>query len=193
MLRAELVVGAALRDAEPELPRRARAPSAWRSAQRVVSSTARSSSVARRVGRRADVQAHRDVRAEPALDLGHALGREPCRRNRRRPSGRSRRRRRARAIVSRSEKTWKPPESVRIGPSQPDEGVQPAELCDSPRRAGSAGGRCCRARRAAPSARTSSGWSAFTVAFVPTGMKAGVGIVSVRGLRTPARAAPSER
>ena len=30
----------------------------------------------RRVGRRADVEAHRDVGAEPALDLGHALGRQ---------------------------------------------------------------------------------------------------------------------
>ena len=32
--------------------------------------------------------------------------------------------------VSRSEKIWKPPESVRIGPSQRHERVQSAELCD---------------------------------------------------------------
>ena len=31
----------------------------------------------------------------------------------------------ARAIVSRSEKTWKPPESVRIGPSQPMKRCRP--------------------------------------------------------------------
>ena len=55
----------------------ARGASTWRSAQRVVSSTARARSASRRVGRRADVEAHRDVGAEPALDLRDALGREP--------------------------------------------------------------------------------------------------------------------
>ena len=33
-------------------------------------------------------------------------------------------------MVSRSEKTWKPPESVRIGPLQPDERVHAAEFLD---------------------------------------------------------------
>ena len=32
--------------------------------------------------------------------------------------------------MSRSENTWKPPESVRIGPAPPGERVQPAELLD---------------------------------------------------------------
>ena len=44
---------------------------------------------------------------------------------------------------------------------------------------------------AAPIARTSSGWSAFTVAFVPTGMNAGVGMSPCAVWTTPARAAPS--
>ena len=43
----------------------------------------------------------------------------------------------------------------------------------------------------APSARTSSGCSAFTLAFVPTGMNAGVGISPCAVRITPARAAPS--
>ena len=44
---------------------------------------------------------------------------------------------------------------------------------------------------AAPIARTSSGWSVFTVAFVPTGMKAGVGMSPWAVWTVPARAAPS--
>src|SRR5262245_49255258 len=43
----------------------------------------------------------------------------------------------------------------------------------------------------APSTRTSSGWSVLTVAFVPTGMNAGVGIAPCAVSRSPARAAPS--
>src|SRR3954471_17705525 len=43
----------------------------------------------------------------------------------------------------------------------------------------------------APSARTSSGSSVLTVAFVPTGMKAGVGRSPCAVRRTAARAAPS--
>src|SRR4029453_17246835 len=43
----------------------------------------------------------------------------------------------------------------------------------------------------APSARTSSGSSVLTVAFVPTGMKAGVGTSPCAVRRTAARAAPS--
>ena len=42
-------------------------------------------------------------------------------------------------IVSRSEKTWKPPESVRIGPSQPDEACSPPSSAIS-----SSPGRKCR-------------------------------------------------
>ncbi len=44
---------------------------------------------------------------------------------------------------------------------------------------------------AAPSARSSSGSTDFTVAFVPTGMKAGVGTSPCAVRRIPARAAPS--
>ena len=44
---------------------------------------------------------------------------------------------------------------------------------------------------AAPIARTSSGCSVFTVAFVPTGMNAGVGMSPWSVWTTPARAAPS--
>ncbi len=43
----------------------------------------------------------------------------------------------------------------------------------------------------APIARTSSGCSVFTVAFVPTGMKAGVGMSPWAVWTVPARAAPS--
>ena len=43
----------------------------------------------------------------------------------------------------------------------------------------------------APSARTWSGYIAFTVACVPTGMKAGVRIVPRGVAMTPVRAAPS--
>ena len=43
----------------------------------------------------------------------------------------------------------------------------------------------------APSARTSSGSSVFTVPFVPTGMNAGVRISPCAVRMTPARAAPS--
>src|SRR5919198_2053285 len=43
----------------------------------------------------------------------------------------------------------------------------------------------------APTSRSSSGSSVFTVAFVPTGMNAGVGRSPCAVRRTPARAAPS--
>ena len=43
----------------------------------------------------------------------------------------------------------------------------------------------------APSARSSSGSTHLTVAFVPTGMKAGVRTSPCAVRRTPARAAPS--
>src|SRR4051794_17969956 len=43
----------------------------------------------------------------------------------------------------------------------------------------------------APIARTSSGCSVFTVAFVPTGMNAGVGMSPCAVWTVPARAAPS--
>ena len=43
----------------------------------------------------------------------------------------------------------------------------------------------------APSVRSSCGSTAFTVAFVPTGMNAGVGTSPCAVWRTPARAAPS--
>src|SRR5215207_2783260 len=46
-------------------------------------------------------------------------------------------------------------------------------------------------RMSAPSARTSSGCSVFTEAFVPTGMNAGVGTSPCAVWRTAARAAPS--
>ena len=54
----------------------ARGASAWRSAHSVVRRTASSCS-AGASPRRADVEAHGDVRAESSLDVGDALGREP--------------------------------------------------------------------------------------------------------------------
>ena len=93
--------------------------------------------------------------------------------------------------VSRSEKTWKPPESVRIGPSQPMKACSPpsSAIRSSP-------GRKWRwyvfpSRIAAPASRTSSGCRLLTLAFVPTGMNAGVGTSPCAVWRTPARAAPS--
>src|SRR5437588_12348285 len=57
-------------------------------------------------------------------------------------------------------------------------------------------GRKCRwyalpSRIVVPSARSSSGSTVFTVAFVPTGMNAGVGTSPCTVRSTPARAAPS--
>src|SRR3954471_7841522 len=57
-------------------------------------------------------------------------------------------------------------------------------------------GRKCRwyvlpSRMCAPTSRTSSGSSVLTVAFVPTGMNAGVGTSPCAVCTTPARAAPS--
>jgi len=78
-------------------------------------------------------------------------------------------------IVSRSENTWKPPESVSSGPSQPMNRCKPpsSAITSSP-------GRKWRwyvfpSRIEVPSVRSSSGSTVFTVAFVPTGMNAGVG------------------
>ncbi len=77
--------------------------------------------------------------------------------------------------MSRSEKTWKPPESVRIGSVPAHEAVQPAELGDQ-RVAGpevqvvGVAEHDLRTERLAPR----RGSSVLTVAFVPTGMKTGV-------------------
>ena len=93
--------------------------------------------------------------------------------------------------MSRSEKTWKPPESVRIGPSQLMKACRPpsSAIRSSP-------GRKCRwyvlpSSIVVPIARSSSGSTDFTVAFVPTGMKAGVGTSPCAVCSTPARAGPS--
>src|SRR5664279_4835649 len=90
--------------------------------------------------------------------------------------------------VSRSENTWKPPESVRIGPSQLMKEWSPpsSAIRSSP-------GRKCRwyvlpSKIVVPIARSSSGSTDFTVAFVPTGMKAGVGTSPCAVCSTPARA-----
>ena len=94
-------------------------------------------------------------------------------------------------IVSRSENTWKPPESVRIGPAHPENACTPPSSSTS-----SSPGRKWRwyvfaSTTSAPSARTSSGWSDLTVPFVPTGMNAGVRISPRDVASTPARAVPS--
>src|SRR6476659_6163470 len=87
-----------------------------------------------------------------------------------------------------SETTWNPPESVRIGRSQA------MNLCSPPSRAiRSWPGRRYRwyvfARMIeAPTVRRSSGSSAFTVAFVPTGMNWGVSTTPWVSVRRPARA-----
>ena len=93
--------------------------------------------------------------------------------------------------VSRSEKTWKPPESVRIGPSQDMNACRPPSSAIS-----SSPGRKCRwyvlpRTICAPSARSSSGSTVLTVPFVPTGMNAGVGTSPCAVCRMPARASPS--
>jgi hypothetical protein len=117
-------VDSALRDPEAELARRPRridlalGPE-LRAAHRLLMLGRRD------VGRRADVEAHRDVRAEPPLDLGHASGvkraSEPSYTERNvTPSSSSTR------MVSRSEKTWYPPESVRIGHFQPEKAWIPS-------------------------------------------------------------------
>src|SRR5262245_13341267 len=168
----------------------ARTASACTSAQRVVSSTARSSS---RRGASAGGQTSRHIAmSDPSrrwistTPSGVKRSSAPSYTERKvTPSSSSAR------IVSRSEKTWKPPESVRIGPSQPE------KACSPPRPSmTSAPGRKCRwyvfaSTTLAPSALTSSGWSVFTVAFVPTGMKAGVGMSPCAVFTTPVLAAAS--
>ena len=70
--------------------------------------------------------------------------------------------------------------------------VQAAERGDrAPRPAAASGDRCCRARCRRRPPRTSRQCSAFTVAAVPTGMKAGVRIAPRGVAITPLRAAPS--
>ncbi len=87
-----------------------------------------------------------------------------------------------------SETTWKPPESVRIGRSQL------MNLCRPPSvRMRSWPGRRYRwyvlARMIeAPTSTRSSGWSALTVAFVPTGMNWGVSTTPWPSSSRPSRA-----
>ena len=72
------------------------------------------------------------------------------------------------------------------------ERVQAAELGDHVlARAGSAGGTCCRGRSARRARAARRGRRVLTVAFVPTGMNAGVGTSPCAVCSTPARAAPS--
>ena len=84
--------------------------------------------------------------------------------------------------------TWKPPESVRMGLSQP------MNVCSPPRRwIRSWPGRRYRwyvldSMIVAPAAATSSGWSALSVALVPTGMNWGVSTTPWGSVRRPARA-----
>ena len=93
--------------------------------------------------------------------------------------------------MSRSEKTWKPPESVRIGPLPAHEAVQPAELGDQPvagpevQVVGVAEHDLRPERRAAR-----PGVSVFTVAFVPTGMNDRRLDLAVRGREHPGARRP---
>ena len=89
---------------------------------------------------------------------------------------------------SASETTWKPPESVRIGRSQAMNRCSPPSL-----RIRSWPGRRYRwyvfARTMlAPAASRSSGSSALTVAFVPTGMNCGVSTTPWGSVSRPSRA-----
>ena len=91
---------------------------AWpRAAQRIDSSIdARASRLGRRI-RRALIEAHRDVRAEHALDAHRLLRRQEHLARRRPASGNST----PSSVILRSFarlNTWKPPESVRIGRCQ---------------------------------------------------------------------------
>ena len=87
-----------------------------------------------------------------------------------------------------SEKTWKPPESVSIGPSHR------MNACSPPiARTSSSPGRRWRwyafdSTIVAPSALRSSGSRPLTVARVPTGMKVGVSMRPCGVSKTPARA-----
>jgi hypothetical protein len=90
-----------------------------------------------------------------------------------------------------SENTWKPPESVSIGPSHAMKRWRPPSC-----RTSSSPGRRCRwyafeRTICARIARRSSGSSAFTVASVPTGMNAGDSTAPWGVMKTPARAAPA--
>ena len=86
------------------------------------------------------------------------------------------------------ENTWKPPESVRIGPSQPMNRWSPPAPATT-----SAPGRSMRwyvlpRIIVAPFSRRSRGSSAFTVAWVPTGMNTGVSTAPCAVYSKPARA-----
>ncbi len=87
--------------------------------------------------------------------------------------------------------SWKPPLSVRMGPSQPMNAWSPPARSTRSTPGRSARWYALHSTMSAPQARTSSGSSALTVACVPTGMKAGVGTSPWRVRSTPLRAAPS--
>ena len=118
------------------------------------------------------------------------LGREAVLRAVVRASG-SRRPSSSIVAVSRSEKTWYPPESVRMARSHPMNRCRPPSRRSAPRPAGSRGGRCSRARSGRPGRAAPRASRAFTVACVPTGMKTGVSTGPWAVWSTPARAAPS--
>ena len=92
----------------------------------------------------------------------------------------------------RSEKTWKPPESVRIGPSQPMNACSPpSSAITSVARPEVQVVRVAEDDRARRARAPRPGEALLTVAFVPTGMNAGVGTSPCAVRSTPARAAPS--
>ena len=101
-----------------------------RSAQRSDSSSEASRLVARRRKRRAFVEHHLDVGAEQALHLDRALRRQrDGRAVDMRLEGDAVARRCLRSFAS--DMTWKPPESVRIGPSQSMNRCRPPSLRDA--------------------------------------------------------------
>src|SRR5436190_20870380 len=181
-------------DAPWAIPKRscpsARGAARWRVAQSVVRRTASSSS-ARPTSAGGQMSRHMAI-SDPscawhrATDSGVKRAGEPSYTDRNVTASSS-----TATIVSRRENTWKPPESGRIGPSQP------MKRCRPPRSAiRSSPGRKCRwyafpSRMVVPSARSSAGSTVLTVAFVPTGMNAGVGTSPCAVCTTPARAVPS--
>src|SRR5574340_1384976 len=86
--------------------------------------------------------------------------------------------------------TWNPPESVRIGPSQPMKRCKPPCAAITSRPGRSHRWKVLPSTICAPMSRSSAGDIAFTVPYVPTGMKAGVCTAPCASVNWPHRAAP---
>ena len=86
--------------------------------------------------------------------------------------------------------TWNPPESVRIGPSQPMNRAARPALATRSSRAAATGDRCWPAGSGCRPCAGSVGVRPLTVAWVPTGMNAGVSTAPCGVSSRPSRARP---